>query len=303
MSEGLKETRVKHEFGSSETERKLDCLRSYLAAYSVALSKQNFARIYIDAFAGTGDRTETRAALPSFFNGNVGSIDEITTPGSARIAIDTAPAFHSIALIENDPEKVIALRAIAEEYPGRRFHIREGDANAEVQRICNRYSWKKERMRGVIFLDPYGMEVSWDTVASIARTEALDCWYFFPLSGLYRNAPKDPLKLDQGKIDALNRVFGTDSWRQDWYASEEASTDLLGDLFNRERRIVDADKIEDWVHARLKSVFKGTVLRPLRLKHPNGAPMASLFFAVSNPSKAAVKVASDIAHHILRAGI
>jgi len=56
-------------------------------------------------------------------------------------------------------------------------------------------------MRGVIFLDPYGMEVSWETVEAIARTEALDCWYFFPLSGLYRNAPKDPLKLDQSKID------------------------------------------------------------------------------------------------------
>ncbi len=303
LADGQGEARVKHVFGSSETERKLGCLRGYLSAYSIALSKQNFARVYIDAFAGTGDRTETRAVLPSIFTSNEESIEEITTPGSARIAIDTTPAFHSVALIENDPEKVGALRKIAEEYPDRRVHIREGDANAEVQRICNRYSWKEERMRGVIFLDPYGMEVSWETVEAIARTEALDCWYFFPLSGLYRNAPKDPLKLDQSKIDALNRVFGTDSWRQDWYASGEASADLLGDLFVRERRIFDVDKIEDWVHARLKTIFKGTVLKPLRLKHANGAPMASLFFAVSNPSKAAVKVASDIANHILKAGI
>lgn len=303
MVEGAGEARVRHIFGSSETERKLDCLRGYLTAYSIALSKQNFARVYIDAFAGTGDRTETRAVLPSIFGASEASIEEITTPGSARIAIDTIPAFHSIALIENDPGKVSALRRIADEYPDRQIHIREGDANAEVQRICNRYSWRRERMRGVIFLDPYGMEVSWSTVETIAATQALDCWYFFPLSGLYRNAPKDPLKFDQIKINSLNRVFGTDSWRQDWYASEEPTRDLLGDLFPREKRIADVDTIEKWVHARLGSVFKGTVLPPLRLKHANGAPMASLFFAVSNPSKAAVKVARDIASYILKAGI
>lgn len=289
-------------FGSDETERKLSCLRQYLAAYSIALQNKKFARIYIDAFAGTGSRTETHAALP-FFGAGVEQAVEVTTSGSARIALEATPPFHSIVLIEKDPSRVAALQAVIDEYPGARASAREGDANETVQRICRRYDWHKERMRGVIFLDPYGMEVSWETVKAIAATEALDCWYFFPLSGLYRNAPKDPRRLDQSKIDALNRVFGTEEWRVDWYEQGGEQTDMFGDLINNERRIFDVNRIEDWVQRRLATVFRGTVLEPLRLSHPNGAPMASLFFAVSNPNRAAVKLATDIAGYILKAGM
>jgi three-Cys-motif partner protein len=292
----------KHFFGSSETERKLSCLRAYLSAYSTALKTQRFCRIYIDAFAGTGSRTETRPALP-FFGQTSETTEEVTTPGSARIALEVDPPFHSVVLIEQDPKKTSTLKNAVSEYPGNRAHVREGDANEIVQRICARYDWHREKMRGVIFLDPYGMEVSWKTVEAIANTKALDCWYFFPLSGLYRNAPRDSLKFDQFKTDALTRVFGTESWRQEWYEAKDEQYDLLGKLAAGGTRIADVDRIEEWVHNRLKSVFKGTVLKPLRLKHSNGAPMASLFFAVSNPKPAAVKVASDIANHILKAGI
>ncbi len=293
----------KHVFGSAETERKLNCLRAYLSAYSTALKAKNFSRVYIDAFAGTGSRTETRASLP-FFDQEAQGTQEVTTPGSARIALETVPPFHSVVLIEQDPKKVTALRSTIADYPGNRAHIREGDANEIVKRICSRYDWHREKIRGVIFLDPYGMEVDWTTVEAIADTQALDCWYFFPLSGLYRNAPLDPVNLDQSKIDSLTRVFGTDSWRQEWYNETNHQDDLFGNATSGEVRAADVDRIEQWVHERLKTVFKGTVLKPLRLRHSkNNAPMASLFFAVSNPSPAAVKVASDIAGYILKAGI
>jgi three-Cys-motif partner protein len=273
-----------------------------LEAFSVALQSQNFQRIYIDAFAGTGSRTETRAALPFFGDGDVDAV-EVTTKGSARIALETTPAFHSIVLIEQDAGKVQALKSVIAEYPAARAQPREGDANEIVQRICRRYDWHRERIRGVIFLDPYGMEVSWETVEAVAATEALDCWYFFPLSGLYRNAPKDVLALDDGKSANLTRVLGTDAWRRDWYEDRSRQYDLWGELIPDERRSADVDRIEEWVHDRLKSVFKGVVLKPLRLKHANGAPMASLFFAVANPHKKAVELASRIAGHILKAGI
>jgi hypothetical protein len=158
-------------------------------------------------------------------------------------------------------------------------------------------------IRGVIFLDPYGMEVDWSTVEAIARTEALDCWYFFPLSGLYRNAPHDPLKLDPGKVENLNRVLGTNDWRTAWYEKPPPETDMLGLFEKTERRIADVDAIEMYVRDRLMRVFKGTVLKPLRIYNAAGAPLASLFFAVSNPSPPAVKLATSIASHILKLGI
>ncbi|KQO80198.1 three-Cys-motif partner protein TcmP [Rhizobium sp. Leaf262] len=294
-------TSERHIFGSLDTHTKLSCLQQYLTAYSIALSKKGFARVYIDAFAGTGSRTVTHASLP-FFGDSAETTIEVNTPGSARIALGVRPTFHSVVLIEQDPAKSSALKSVLSEYPQSPAQVRTGDANKIVQHICRRYDWHNENMRGVIFLDPYGMEVSWDTVKAIAETKALDCWYFFPLSGLYRNAPKDPAKLDQSKIDALNRVFGTESWRTEWYQDNDVQTDMF-ETFKTEYRSFDVNRIEAWVQNRLKTVFKGTVLKPLRLRHSNGAPMASLFFAVSNPNKKAVKVASEIASYILNAGI
>jgi len=65
------------------------------------------------------------------------------------------------------------------------------------------------------------------------------------------------------------------------------------------RRRSSLNAIEDYVKSRLLSVFKGTVLDPFRTHTKQGAPLASLFFAVSNPSPRAVQVASGIARHIL----
>lgn len=294
-----------HVFGGPDTSKKLRCLQEYLKSFSIALRKQGFARIYIDAFAGSGTRTEVRPALPLLVP-EFAEPEEISTPGSARIAIETDPPFNSIILIEQDRYRFADLEHLAAEYPNRTIILRKGDANHLVQRLCAKTPWRSSKasprgIRGVIFLDPYGMEVSWQTVDAIAKTKALDCWYFFPLSGLYRNAPHDPTKLDVGKQSNLDRVLGATDWRTRWYNHEITPDDIFETSEQAVRR-ADVDAIEAYVKERLETVFKGAVLDPVRLHHKNGAPLASLFFAVSNTSPAAVKLATDIASHILNSG-
>ncbi|WP_454632962.1 three-Cys-motif partner protein TcmP [Bradyrhizobium cenepequi] len=296
---------AKHIFGGPDTSRKLRCLQEYLRAFSIALRNQQFECVYIDAFAGSGSRTEVRPALP-LLGGEFAESQEVTTPGSARIAIDTDPPLHSIVLIEEDPTRFAELERLAGEYPGRDITVEKGDANKHVQRLCTQIAWRQRKpgirgTRGVIFLDPYGMEVSWQTVEAIAKTEALDCWLFFPLSGLYRNAPRDPARLDAGKQASLDRVLGTTDWREKWYDHETAPRDIFETREQATRR-ADVDAIERYVKERLLTAFKGAVLDPIRLHHKNGAPLASLFFAVSNTSPAAVKLATQIASHILMRG-
>ncbi|TDK39216.1 three-Cys-motif partner protein TcmP [Rhizobium deserti] len=297
-------TTVDHVFGGAHTEPKLQCLREYLAAFSIALKKQNFARLYVDAFAGTGSRAEVRPAIPI-----LGSLEPevVTTQGSADIALNTQPQFHHISLIEQDPSKIGALKDVITRSGHKGAHVRQGDANQIVKAICRNTPWRGRGtigngIRGVIFLDPYGMEVEWSTVEAIAQTEALDCWYFFPLSGLYRNAPRDPLKLDPVKVSSLNRVLGTQDWRDALYDKPPPVETMFG-MFDGEERRIEVDAIEAYVQTRLASVFKGTVLKPMRINNALGKPLASLFFAVSNRSPAAVGLATSIASHILKAGI
>ena len=77
-----------HSFGGAWTLIKLEALEKYLMAFNIALSKQNFTRLYIDAFAGTG-RCDVKV------DGEKRSID-----GSARRALATNPPFHRFCFIE-----------------------------------------------------------------------------------------------------------------------------------------------------------------------------------------------------------
>jgi hypothetical protein len=84
-----------------------------------------------------------------------------------------------------------------------------------------------------------------------------------------------------------------------WYGTPHGPTDLFDDP-QTAVRTADVDTIERYVRRRLSSVFEGAVLDPLRVYNKQGSPTASLFFAVSNPSKSAVRLATSIAGHILR---
>jgi three-Cys-motif partner protein len=271
----------------------------------MALKNQGFVRIYVDAFAGSGDRTHVLPALPLL--GDEHSEPQVlTVPGSARLALEVEPSFDLFVLIENDPKRYASLEKLTAEYPSKKIHCHPGDANAAVRRLCGRLPWHGSAgvprgMRAVIFLDPYGMEVEWETIKAIAATQAIDLWYFFPLMGLYRQASREIVAIDGVKRNRLNSVLGSSDWEAAWYSTPHGTSDLFEDP-TLSIRTAEVNAIEKYVKARLKAVFKGTVLDPLRLHNTRGAPLASLFFAVSNPNPKAVRLATEIASHLLAPG-
>ncbi len=164
-------------------------------------------------------------------------------------------------------------------------------------KLCKTVDWK--RARAVLFLDPYGFQVEWSTLKAIANTKAIDMWYLFPYSGLYRQAPKDADALDSDKEAAINRILGTDEWRQQFYRPSPQQ-----DLFGKEGEVRGSHRVLlDFVTNRLREIFP-CVLDPTILYQGNnssGAPLFALYFAVSNPNQQARTVATRIAKHILRA--
>ena len=55
---------AKQKFGSTHTDIKLAKLAAYLGAFNTALKNQPFERLYIDAFAGTGEIETAESDLP-----------------------------------------------------------------------------------------------------------------------------------------------------------------------------------------------------------------------------------------------
>lgn len=290
-----------HIFGGDHTEIKLDILKQYLQTYTIALRQKFRGKLwYIDAFAGTGSRTVKTEAIPADLLG-AGEPERIELrKGSARIAIDIAPAFDRLVFMDMRPKHCESLESLKREYSDRDITVVAGDANRLIQDQIRWNGWRNTR--AVLFLDPYGAEVEWETLQAIAATKAIDVWYLFSLAGLYRNAARDISAVDPSKRKTLTRLLGTDEWENELYSVAERPNDLLGgmDLPETRQRHADVAGLEAYVRRRLETIFPH-VAAPFALPRPTekGPQRFSLFFAVSNDSPAAIRLASRFGSHIL----
>lgn len=280
---------TKHEFGGPWTLIKLDLLERYLTFFNTALRQQPkpdapFDRVYIDAFAGTGS-CDIKLSDGS----------RTVIKGSAKIALDTEPSFHQMHLIDFDVKHVAALKTLAEGGSKTALSIHRSDANEALKGILNKINWRKTR--GVLFLDPYGMSVEWSTLENIANTQALDVWYLFPLSAVYRQAACDLSRVDDTKAAVLDKVLGNREWREKFYELSTQDTLLPDSSEPTIIRTATPAEIASYVHGRLLSIFRGWVSPPVLLPD-RGPPIFALFFAVSNPSDPAVKLSKKAAEHL-----
>jgi three-Cys-motif partner protein len=289
-----------HEFGSQDTDLKLSIVEAYLKTYTKALRGKWDELWYIDAFAGTGFRTVRVAARG-------GDLFDEEAPerieqrrGSARIAIEITPRFDRIVFMEQKPRHCEALYELKAQHPDREIDIVEGDANELIRRDIKWDGW--QRTRAVMFLDPYGMTVDWTTLEAIADTKAIDVWYLFSLSGLYRQAARRIENIDPAKRAAITRMLGSDDWERELYAPSPQK-DLLSELSDPAdlQREADVRGLEKYVRARLGTLFP-LVLDPLPLPVFRKPQRFSLFFALSNPDPKAIGLAAKLANYALKAG-
>ena len=107
-----------HTFGGDWTEDKLEALRRYFSAYAKALKNQKFAKLYIDAFAGTGERTETRSTVENqdFLFGKDQPEVTASKAGSVRIALGISPPFQKYIFIERSQARVDELNKLRADF-------------------------------------------------------------------------------------------------------------------------------------------------------------------------------------------
>jgi len=292
---------IEHTFGGSWTEVKLDCLRKYLQAYRQLFRTnaraQFFKTWFVDAFAGTGRRSNPAIGdeQPLFDDVYADADAETYREGSATIALSLPDPFDKYLFIEKSAHKLATLKnRIATVHPERlaRCSFRPGDANELLKRWCNERNWTKER--AVVFLDPYGTQVEWSTIESLASTKGVDLWYLFPLGvGVSR------LLTHTGDIEAscqarLDLLFGTPTWRDRFYR-RGTTVDLFGETRETLERTAAPEQIGAFIRERLQSCFVG-VAKGLVLRNSRSNPMYLLCFAASNErgKRVGVKIAGDI---------
>lgn len=285
-----------HRFGGPWTDKKLEALQKYLSAYRDIFQKNERARFfrttYLDAFAGTGRRTNTaspdRATLRLFDDADAQSYKA----GSATIALETSSPFDNYIFVDNNRLRVRELNDLKRKYPliSNRIEVYQDDANRFVRQWCQELA---PRDRAVVFLDPYGMNVEWETVQSIARTKAVDLWYLFPFGqGVIRHLTDAPPAGPDA--ERLTRLFGTDEWRTAFYAPTGQMNFLDGP--ESPVRVANLESVGRFLISRLNTAFPKVLDTPLQLCNSKQVPIYLLCFAAANPKKAdlAVKIARSI---------
>jgi three-Cys-motif partner protein len=292
---------TEHTFGGNWTEVKLARLAKYLMAYRTIFSKnvraQHFQTWYVDAFAGTGSRSapDTASKAADLFHDVYEDADtEGYRDGSAQIALGLPSPFDHYLFIEKSKSRVDALRTTVKTDHASLFsrcEFKHGDANELLKTWCNERDWHKER--AVVFLDPYGMQVEWATVQTLAATKGIDLWYLFPLGvGVARLLKRDG-NIEESWQNRLDLLFGTSDWRSRFYGIQ-TTRDLFGDHETLERTAT-VEKIREFINERLAGCF-AKVAKGLVLRNSKSSPLYLLCFAAANERGAptALKIAQNI---------
>lgn len=301
------ESLTDHGFGGDWTEVKLAAIDAYSAGFTRAIG-QRFDLWYVDPFAGTGTRT-VRTKVSRFFDLEPESIIETEFPGSAARALNLEPPFHHHRFGDINPVHAASLRKLVARYPGRDAQVIEGDGNLFIQEEFRRPFWAQSGFglggpRAMVFLDPYGLEVKWETLRALSECGKADVWFLANLSGALRQLARNADRIDASKQASLGEVFGPTDWRAKLY-KPPAADDLLGPLDAPASRTADKREVAALHRSCLQDLF-AYVSEPLPLRVKNMEDFFLLYCMSNSPSKPALALIDRIASGVIkryRAGI
>lgn len=297
---------VAQPFGDEYTKQKLQTVERYLKPYATALNDK-FKLLYVDACAGSGasipksatksEAEDAQQALEGFGRPVLDS-DQIVI-GSALRALSINPPFHRYLFNDLDRKNV---QSLMEAIDGRFAHLKDRitttnlDANDMLRQMAASYDWRETR--AVVFLDPFGLQIRFETLEILAQTRAIDLWYLVPVFAMYRQVSGDgEINPDGGpRVDA---ALGTTAWRDGAVKVEPVANDLFEAERFKTKRAMDIHAFEMFAKERLASAFGGRVLDKTLPLGKNGVHYFSLMFAWANPEPKA-ELAAKLAKAVLK---
>jgi three-Cys-motif partner protein len=254
------------------TRLKLKVLADYLEAFLKTTKDKAEEVVYLDAFAGEST-----------------GVDRITGEkfaGSVRIALEAGSdiQFTRLRFFEQ-PGKAEELQSgLQSEFPDRDLKVYPGDCNDTIPRALGELSdlrWAPT----FAFLDPDGMELSWETIEALANHKIgyravsstkpefkVELWMLFPSMGLIRTLARDETKMSKADEERATRLLGDESWRAIYAARVREEIDgatAREEYVNLMRYRLEQDLGYRWTHS-------------LEIKNEHGNPLYHMIFATDN---------------------
>lgn len=270
-------------FGGKWTVDKIEVFNKYLKAYMQILKKYpNWPLVYFDGFAGSGE-----------IQTSDDDIDLMEGVALQVLSLKEPRGFDIFYFVEKDLEKAKKLKSTIEsKFPEiNHKYVSWGDCNEKLKDLAD-FLRKPENKnyRGVVFIDPYGMQVNWESIQALKGLN-LDLWILVP-TGTAINRMLGRKKVSQDSwFQSLGEFFGVSP---DEIKSRFYEPSRQGNLFGEtELNKIEkaAEEAAELYRERLSTVFT-YVSNPLEMRNSKNAIIFH-FFMASN-AKVAMKIANDI---------
>ena len=249
---------------------KLDYLERYISIFATSMhSKPWRARHYIDLFAGPG-----KCYVPEI---------ETVYLGSPLLALATQYPFTGYFFVDLDADYITALQQRCSDSPVRdRVQCFVGDSNhivkdivEHIQAIDSEYIPGQWHSLNLAFLDPDGLQLQWDTVATLARLSRMDLIIHYPQMALTRNMSKCYCSGKQTKVDLF---FGGTGWRTIFEKYQQGEENFI------HRQLMNHYK-EKLLDLGYEEVIRDDEVgdEPLMRNARRNAPLYRLLFASKHP--------------------
>lgn len=193
-------------------EQKYQYVGMYAQLFSTGMKNKWPHRVYLDLFSGPGYskvRDTNRVVL-----------------GSPMIALSLPDRFDSYVFADENPESLDALRTRVSRlgYGVSPTYI-PGDANEKVGRVLEVISKTPSKSTlSFCFLDPYKLNIHFETVRRIADGRAVD---FLILLALYIDANRNVSFYVAEGNRTIDLFLGDPSWRPRWKAAEKEGDTIV----------------------------------------------------------------------------
>jgi three-Cys-motif partner protein len=277
------------------SEGKLKLLADYLKAYSIIMNNQKTpnnptgrpwleAYYYIDAFAGS-IRPKAKD-------------EERYIEGSPLRALQTEPRFDGYWFIDVSPRRIERIEGLREEFPECAIEIYQGDCNEVLRTNIIPLIPQGSCRRAFVFLDPYGLQVDWETVRELANTKTCDIFVNFSIMGVTRLLPRDQSPQPE-VVEQLDKVMGSTEWITQIYREpQETQLNLFSnpDEPSLSRDTLQAEWLADLYTKQLSTLFPH-VSKPVLMRNSTNSVLYALCLASHKP------VATKIANSLKQLGI
>ena len=279
----------KENWGGAWTEKKLDAFTKYVRSYLTILNKnKHWETIYFDGFAGCGTRKKKENT--ELYLQLLSEEEEHIYKGAAeRVLSIENLSFDYYYFIDKNEKAITKLKnKLNSKFPNIKLICKNDDVNEQLKLLSE--ALKTNKYAALIFLDPFGMQIDWNSIANLKGTRS-DIWILVP-TGVIINRLLD--KKGELKNSAkLESFFGLSKDEiKDYFYTQETTNTLFGEEEIVTKVSEPIEKIAKLYVKRLGTIWKFVTKSPLVLYNSKGTPIFHFVFASNY--EVAVKIAKQI---------